>query len=679
VFRPARGALLVRAPPWPRFTVRVVDGGRRPAANSLGPPPPPRAGRGARDAERASADAERASADAARASADVERARADAAEKRAFVAKLDGIAASGSESSPADVERRGAPAPVTADEGAVALGMPALEEAEARASWARYVADHAPAPAAAGAPRAVEEVRDVQPVVARLSRCAAGAAAGQLRVWLGKEASDDNAAAAASPDQVWTHARDAAPSMIGALVIVEVKKPGGLRSAVAQAAKYLRRRVAALFHEADARGESGHDIFSVAAATDGHSLALLRMASGAPENGDFRDACPCPVLVTEPLPLLPGFSFAAEDAQAPPRDPPPGFLALARVLRAPLAALGGAQPLSQLRVTLAGGAAATLRFGARLGSGGASDVYALQAEAGSHFAGACAKVPRFTTAAVDAQFRRESAVLAELAPLEGACVPRLLCDAQRDGAAAAHLGRCRWPLLVIAPAGVPICAFVASLVKRERERGGPSAECALRVTDARRALADRAARCALRTLQVAHAKGRVHCDVRPANLVVLEGAEGGAAGGGDVAASAPGGAEAGRGAEVGGEGRAARGDGAVMLVDWGLSVDLRADAARRGTPAFAASAVFTQGSFVARARMDLVGVAHTWLAVAHGSDACAAPWAAASPLEPLLDTLARREQWLAEHAAEARAVAGLLQDVARPVEAASYAWPQAEE
>jgi hypothetical protein len=312
----------------------------------------------------------------AEARADAERARADAAEKKAFVAKLDGIAASGSESSPADVERRGAPAPVIADEGAVALGMPALEEAEARASWARYVAAHAPAPAAPGAPRAVAEVRAVQPVVKRLSLCAAGAEAVQLRIWLGKEASDDNAAAAAIPDQVWTHARDAASSLIGALVIVEVKKPGHLNSAIAQAAKYLRRRVAALFHEADARGESGHGIFSVAAATDGHYLALLRMASGAPKNGDFRDACPCPVLVTKPLELLPGFSFAAEDAQAPPRDPPPGFLALARVLRAPLAALGSAQPLSELHVTLADGAAATLRFGARLGSGGTSDVYA---------------------------------------------------------------------------------------------------------------------------------------------------------------------------------------------------------------------------------------------------------------------------------------------------------------
>ena len=68
-------------------------------------------------------------------------------------------------------------------------------------------------------------------------------------------------------------------------------------------------------------------------------------------------------------------------------------------------------------------------------------------------------------------------------------------------------------------------------------------------------------------------------------------------------------------------------------------------------------------------------MAHTWLAIAFGSGACAAPWAV-SPLEPLLATQARRSLWLAEHAAEERAVAGLLQDLARPVEAALYEWPQ---
>jgi UDP-3-O-[3-hydroxymyristoyl] glucosamine N-acyltransferase len=76
--------------------------------------------------------------------------------------------------------------------------------------------------------------------------------------------------------------------------------PGNLLSAVAQAAKYLRRRIAALFHEADARGESAHDIFALAAATDGDSIALLRMSSGAPADGAFgARSLPCPVLVAD--------------------------------------------------------------------------------------------------------------------------------------------------------------------------------------------------------------------------------------------------------------------------------------------------------------------------------------------------------------------------------------------
>jgi hypothetical protein len=237
-------------------------------------------------------------------------------------------------------------------------------------------------------------------------------------------------------------------------------------------------------------------------------------------------------------------------------------------------------------------------------------------------------------------------VLAELSPLEGTCVPRLVCEAQREGAAAVHLSRCRWPLLVIAPAGMSLCEVADALVARERERGGTRLECAKRIMLARRALADRVARGVLRTLKVAHARGIVHCDVRPANLVVL------------------------------GDESVALGDGAdVMLVDWGLSVNAGAEAVGRGVPAFAAADVFTQGSIVARARMDLVCVAHTWLAIAFGSGACAAPWATA-PLEPLVETQARRSLWLVEHAAEVRAVAGLLQDLARPVEASSYEWPQ---
>jgi hypothetical protein len=69
---------------------------------------------------------------------------------------------------------------------------------------------------------------------------------------------------------------------------------------------------------------------------------------------------------------------------------------------------------------------ADVAFGARLGCGGTSDVYALRAAAGSvggaHAGAAVAKVPRFATAAVDAQFRREAIALRALVS-DGADVP----------------------------------------------------------------------------------------------------------------------------------------------------------------------------------------------------------------------------------------------------------------
>ena len=612
-------------------------------------------------------DAERARAAAERARAAAERARADAAEKATFVAKLDGMAASGSESSPSDEARRGAPLPVVASEDAVAGGFPAVDEAEVGRAWERYCAAHAPALVAAGVSRG--EVNSIQPVVACLSRFAAGAA-GELRVWLGKAARDDSASAEVIPDQVWTHSRDASPSLIGSLVIVEVKKPKAIAAAIAQAAKYLRRRVAALFHEADARGEPGDGIFAVAAASDGHRIALLRMASGAPADKNFRDACPCPVLVTEPLPLLSGWDFV-DAAWRPPNAPPRGFSVLARVLRAPASAFGPAAPLSELSVTLGGAAAAeTLRFGERLGCGGTSDVYEIAGD--GRFAGACAKLPRFTSALVDAQFRRESEVLAELAQLAGACVPRLVCDAERESAAAVHRARCRWPLLVISPAGTPLCAFVSELVARGRERGGTTDEIARRVSAARRTLADLAASSVLRTLRAAHAKRLVHCDVRPANLVVLKHVAG-TAGAADVAAAAAASVEA---AAVGADAEGgARVD--VMLVDWGLCAKTGDDISGRGVPAFAPAAVFTRGAIKACPFVDLVAVAHTWLAIALGSDACSAPWTKL-PDEPVADTHVRRDSWLAENLGEARVIEPLLTiEATETVAESAYSWPPA--
>ena len=578
------------------------------------------------------------------------------------------MAASGSESSPADVARRGAPAPVVAGEEAVVLGAPPPDGADVCAAWALFLAEHA---AAAAPPRAPadrgSEVKTVQPVVACLTRHAAGAA-GELRVWLGKPAGDDTATAAMAPDQVWAHARDAAPSTIGALVIVEVKKPGGLEAAIAQAAKYSRRRVAALFHEADARGETGQDVFALAVATDGARVALLRTSSGAPADGNFALAQPCPLLVTAPLPLLAGWD--ADGAPfAPPHSAPSGFATLVRVLRAPLAALGATAPLEALQAIVCG-APTPLVFLSRLGCGGTSDVYALAADPGERFAGACAKVPRFATAAVEGQFSREAAALTALAGEEG--VPRLVAEGERAGAAPVHAARCRWPLLIIAPAGEPLCSFVGRVIAPERaalaggaagaalaggaagaalagafDAGAAAGATALAVARARRALADGVVRALLRVLQRAHALGFVHCDVRPANVVVEPPRAG------DAPGAPP----------------------RFLLVDWGLCARAGENVAGRGVPAYAPAAVFAQNTCAAHARQDFAAVAHTWLTVAHGSDACAAPWATL-PLEQPNETLARRAMWLNDHPREADAVSKLLgvgARVATPPNA--YEWP----
>lgn len=300
----------------------------------------------------------------------------------------------------------------------------------------------------------------------------------------------------------------------------------------------------------------------------------------------------------------------------------------------------------------AGGAPAApeftpLAFSDRLGCGGTSDVYALRAEAGSRFAGACAKVPRFATEAVGLQFRREAAALRALAPLEeeGAAVPRLLCEGERMVAMAARVTRLPWPLLVIAPAGVPFCAYVDSLVEGSgQEQGGAAADLASRVLLRRIAAADSAACSLLRTLRLAHARSLFHCDVRPANLVAeLEPATG-----------------------------ALR---RVLLVDWGLAAaSTEENVARRGVPAYAAAEVVRQGTCSARAQLDLVAVAYTWLSIAHGGASCVAPWVVTLE-EPAEDTIERRAEWLREHVAEAAPVQRLLnlQPRRAPVEAV-YTW-----
>ena len=590
-----------------------------------------------------------ADAEARATAAELKRLLADAATARAlkvaFVRWLDSIAASGSESSPADSARLGAPLPVTASEDDVLLRCPRLAASQVRSAWAAYTAAHAPSVSAGG--KYHTEVRAVQPSVARLT-CAAAGDACALRAWHGKVAADDVAATAMAPDQMWTHARDAAPSTIGALLIIEVKKPGNVDIAVVQAVKYLRRRVAALFHEANARGETGHDIFALGAATGGCSVVLLRMTSGACADGTFpEDLRPCLVLATAPLPLLEGWDFT-DAAWVPPALPPAGFTALVRALRAPPGALGSGLPLAALDVTLEpAGERDTLVFDSRLGCGGTSDVYALRPRVGGRLAGAAAKAPRFATADVVAQFRREADALTALA-LDSADVPTVVYEGVRAGTSPGHVDACHWPVLVLAPAGEPLCSYVGRLVVRERfaaqsggEEGAAEA-CALRVTTARLALADRVTAGVLGVLRLAHARGLIHCDVRPANIIVVHGDD---LGGGER----------------------------VLLIDWGACVDARTNVVCRGVPAFSPSELYLQSSYAARPALDLAALAHTWLAVAYGSEDASAPWVAAA-LEPPEKTLHRRAMWLKEHTHEAAVVAPLLCRGCDAGDAGVYVW-----
>ena len=77
----------------------------------------------------------------------------------------------------------------------------------------------------------------------------------ELRVWSNEIAADNVARAEIRPDFSVTHQRDAALSLLGALVQVEVKLPQKLDAGVQQLACYLRRRVYKLCCERHARSE----------------------------------------------------------------------------------------------------------------------------------------------------------------------------------------------------------------------------------------------------------------------------------------------------------------------------------------------------------------------------------------------------------------------------------------
>ena len=570
-------------------------------------------------AANARAEGERARADDERARADGEHARAEAHAKELFFVYMRSISSSSSSdtSSKADTARRGAPEPEPAGEGDGLDGaFPAADEAAVRSAWdafrARHAASWRPPPAAAR----LRENRHVHPTVGCLLD--AIVPRGALRVWHDKPAPDDVRRAHVRPDFTLTHVRDAAPTTVGASLIVEVKKPGGIGDAAYQACAYARRRVFKLCCEADARGEPLDGIFAFGVATDGARVVIARVASGAPPPGaSFVGAVPCPVRQGAPLALLGDWDFRARpafhDADA---GVPAGFRALWRLCAAPRALGGAAEPLAALRVTLHGDAApggareVTLSLGERLGCGGTSDVYVYSCDAGRAGAAAgggalagVAKVSRVATREVAAEFGVERDALAALAAAAGeGLVPTVVAfgvrvpDAARARAGDAE-GAAPWPVLLLRPRGEALDAWVAARVAGAADSAA-----------ARLAAADDVMRRVLDALAAAHAAGWVHCDVRPANVVVVR--------------------------------------GRAMLIDWGLAARSGAPLSPRSVPAFSDARLFDGTACAAEPRVDALGALFTWFAVAFGCG-CAAPWlAGADPRFGDAGVLTARGDWL---------------------------------
>ena len=472
-----------------------------------------------------------------------------------------------------------------------------------KSAWAAFCEQHSecwrPPPAK------LKENRDVHPSIARVLD--AVVPLNDLRVWHDKLAPDEIGSAQIRPDFTLTGRRDATPSTIGALLFVEVKLPGQLEDAATQTRTYLRRRVFKLTEEADNRGEALDGIFSYGVATDGARMVLIRVDSGAPPPGrTFKGASPCPVLVTEALPLLDNWNFRTPKRFSPSAVPK-GFRALFRICSNPQV-LGSTRALERLGVTLTfeGGAPVdeTLELGERLGSGGTSDVYACDVDNVNYVL----KVARIATAGVASGFSQEQSALRAMqhAGASG-LVPVCIASGRRHAD-----GRTRnintasvasWPVLLLSPPGVPLASWVDSKVV--------SAVASMGVIDATSAAAAARIECAdavvlrvLDTLKAARDEGLVHCDVRPSNIVVV----------GDAA----------------------------MLVDWGVSCSRGARLKSRGVAAFADRRIFDRDGTVAQTSLDVTAALFTWLAIAFGCG-CDAPWGTITTPENLF---LARTRWL---------------------------------
>ena len=565
----------------------------------------------AAEAHAAAEAARRLAAEADAAAANLE---AEAQAKARFFTQMRAVSSSssGDTASNTDEARRGALPSTVVTFDDILDNVAAAEAKGIAAMWKNFLASHDPAcKTSAVQTAALRENRDVHPTIARLL---AAVLPPSLRVWGNLFAEDDVARARIRPDFTVTHARDSAPTVIGGLLLVEVKLPTCLGDALRQVGAYLRRRVYKLCCERDARGEACDSVFALGVATDGLELALVRVNSGAPPaSGSYKVAVPCPVIETGPLTLL---DWDIRSPRPFVETAPPGFAVLARLFGAPLTSLGDGAPLDSLGATvhwldgeLSGGAAASggsaedkpvsamLNFEERIGCGGSSDVYSLQSSDAYSLqsSGVVAKVARTYTTAVRASFGAERDALRTMmgSASNGGLVPTLVGYGTRVGRAHVLMEHSVpvWPLLLLRPRGQSMTEWVAARVAAA-VLTAPAADAAAAdaaASNARRVCACTATLRILDALAAAHAAGVIHCDVRPSNVVIV--------------------------------------NDEAMLVDWGSSRKSGEESAGVGVAAFADSRVFEQKTYTARPTQDIFGALYTWLAIAFGIE-CTAPWLA---------------------------------------------------
>jgi hypothetical protein len=493
--------------------------------------------------------------------------------------------------------------------------------------------------------------------------------------------------------------------------MVEVKLPGEIEDAVTQTCIYLRRRIYRLCKESHARGEPMHSLFALGVATDGQHAVVLRMRSGAPPAGpehSFALAQPCPVQRSPVLPLLGAWDFCARPPQWYSSPAPEGFLALARLLAAPVGLLAvdtllthldvRVGPPSQAAISAATGASAAavaagggdgaaglgearqcarLVLGERLGSGSTSDAYACSFAGESDAAavtgwargavGLCAKVARVSTPQVQGCFAQETRALQLLAAAEACAapagvlmVPRLVaaCSRQRDPA---------WPALLLWPAGQSLASWVEMRVREDGSGSSSNSSSSSGVgggggggSDSDPEAAGDAVGAAAAAAAAAAGRARARCATAVV-LRILLALEAGFSVGlvhCDVRPS---------NIVIGPEGGA-------VLVDWGISRAAGDESRGCGVAAHADERVFRQTSYAARPAQDVYAALLTWVCIARGSE-CAAPWAAGvAQLPARREWLRARAEWDAPVArvCEALEAVALVRDCKGPRAAAVY-------